>query len=109
MANVTKTAPQFVLSISLICISGVAWGQATNKQPNDVIHDAEQSILAAQRGEQWSSDERAIERRLAEVRQANGGKRPNIVYILLDDIGYGEIGTPGLTPVTTSSSTTDQL
>jgi arylsulfatase len=37
-------------------------------------------------------------KRLSVLRQANGGKPPNIVYILLDDIGYGEIGTPGLTP-----------
>jgi len=64
----------------------------------DIIHDAEYSILQAQNGEQWAEDDRDVAAKLAEIREANGGKRPNIVYILLDDIGYGEIGTPDLTP-----------
>ncbi|MDJ0789800.1 MAG: sulfatase-like hydrolase/transferase [Myxococcota bacterium] len=64
----------------------------------DLIHDAEQAVLAAQNGEQWAKDDAAIAKRLAALREANGGKPPNIVYILLDDIGYGEIGTPELTP-----------
>ena len=64
----------------------------------DIVHDAEYYILNAQNGEKWAADDRAIDDRLAEIRKANGGKRPNIVYILLDDIGFGEIGTPGLTP-----------
>lgn len=84
------TAQLILLSVSVIA--------CTTASAQDIVHDAEYSILAAQRGEQWAADDRAIEKRLAEIRQANGGKRPNIVYILLDDIGYGEIGTPGLTP-----------
>jgi len=64
----------------------------------DLIHDAEHYILAAQNGEQWAADDKATAERLAAIRKANGGKPPNIVYILLDDLGYGEIGTPGLTP-----------
>src|SRR5210317_1019053 len=84
------TANLILLSVSLIaCTTALA---------QDIVHDAEYSILAAQRSEQWAADDRAIEKQLAEIRQTNGGKRPNIVYILLDDIGYGEIGTPDLTP-----------
>ena len=64
----------------------------------DLIHDAEYYVVAAQNGEKWASDDKATAKRLADLRKANGGKPPNIVYILLDDIGYGEIGTPGLTP-----------
>jgi len=64
----------------------------------DIPRDAEYSILEAQNGKQWADDDQTVEARLAEIREANGGKRPNIVYILLDDLGYGEIGTPGLTP-----------
>ena len=55
-------------------------------------------ILEAQNAQRWAEDDQTVEARLAEIREANGGKRPNIVYILLDDIGYGEIGTPDLTP-----------
>jgi arylsulfatase A-like enzyme len=64
----------------------------------DLIHDAEHYVLLAQNGEKWAADDKATAKRLADIRKANGGKRPNIVYILLDDLGYGEIGTPGLTP-----------
>jgi len=64
----------------------------------DLIHDAEYYVVEAQNGEKWASDDKATAKRLADLRKANGGKPPNIVYILLDDLGYGEIGTPGLTP-----------
>ena len=65
---------------------------------DDIIHDAEYYNLLAQNAQKWAQDDQAINERLEAIRDANGGKRPNIVYILLDDIGYGEIGTPGLTP-----------
>ena len=64
----------------------------------DLIHDAEYYVVEAQNGEKWASDDKATAKRLADLRKANGGKPPNILYILLDDLGYGEIGTPGLTP-----------
>jgi arylsulfatase A-like enzyme len=64
----------------------------------DLTHDAEHYVLLAQNGEKWATDDKATAKRLADIRKANGGKPPNIVYILLDDLGYGEIGTPGLTP-----------
>jgi arylsulfatase len=57
-----------------------------------IIHDAEYAILEAQNGEAWAADDEAIDKRLAEIRMKNGGKPPNIVYILLDDVGFGEIG-----------------
>ena len=63
-----------------------------------VVHDAEYYILEAQNGEKWKGDDKAVQARLADIRKKNGGKPPNIIYILLDDLGYGEIGTPGLTP-----------
>ena len=68
-------------------------------ETNDsIIHDAEFYISQAQNTDTWAADDMAVDAKLAKILAANGGKRPNIVYILLDDIGYGEIGTPGLTP-----------
>ena len=60
----------------------------------DIIRDAEYRILEAQNGERWAQDDEAIDRRLSELRSRNGGKPPNIIYILIDDMGFGELGMP---------------
>ena len=62
----------------------------------DIIHDAEFAIIEAQNGEAWAADDKVINEKLAEIRAKNGGKPPNIVYILLDDVGFGEIGMPDM-------------
>ncbi len=36
------------------------------------------------------------DQRLAEIRQQPGSKKPNSVYILIDDMGFGEFGIPEL-------------
>ncbi len=69
---------------------------ATALHADGVIHDAEYSIIEAQNGERWQADDKLIDAKLAEIRKKNGGKAPNIVYILLDDLGFGEIGMPDL-------------
>ena len=53
-------------------------------------------MLERQHAEQWAADDADIDAKLAELRAANDGKPPNILYILIDDIGFGEIGTPYL-------------
>ena len=30
---------------------------------------------------------------LADIREKNGGKRPNILYILIDDVSFGQMGS----------------
>ena len=60
--------------------------------PKNIIHDAEYAIIEAQNGKAWAADDKALDKKLAEIRKKNGGKPPNIVYILLDDVGFGEIG-----------------
>jgi len=64
-----------------------------------IIHDAEYSILEAQNGKQWKEDDKKLDKKLAEVRKKNGGKAPNIIYILLDDVGFGEIGMDNLSVI----------
>ncbi len=65
----------------------------------EIVHDAEYNILKAQNGERWQKEDQAIDARLAEIREENGGKPPNIIYILLDDVGFGEIGMPELSVI----------
>ena len=64
-----------------------------------IQHDAEYYILEAQNRESWAADDKAVDAKLAELREKNGGKPPNIVYILLDDVGFGEIGMPELSVI----------
>ena len=71
----------------------------TFAQDAPIVHDAEYYILAAQHTEQWAADDAAVEARLAEFRAANGGRPPNIVGILIDDIGFGDLGIPELNAV----------
>lgn len=78
-----------------LCAIALA-GWAAPGLAKDIIHDAEYYIIEAQNGERWRSDDKKIDARLAQLRNENGGKPPNIIYILLDDVGFGEIGMPNL-------------
>ena len=77
------------LALSAMCTVAVH-----GQQP--IIHDAEHMILRAQHGERWAREDSQINERLAELRRAHRGQPPNFVCILLDDLGFGEIGMPSL-------------
>jgi len=62
----------------------------------DIVHDAEYYILEAQNGEKWAAEDKLIDQELAAFREKNGGKPPNIFYILIDDIGFGDLGSETL-------------
>jgi len=78
------------LAVALLLVAGAA----NAKDP--IIHDAEYTIIEAQNGETWAADDKSIDAKLAALREKNGGKPPNIIYILLDDLGFGEIGMPDM-------------
>ncbi|MFY2822873.1 hypothetical protein [Ruegeria sp. MALMAid1280] len=63
-------------------------------QENPIQHDAEFYILQAQNGEQWAQDDAAVDEALAAFRDSNGGKPLNIVIVLIDDMGFGDMGIP---------------
>ncbi len=68
-------------------------------QAEGIQHDAEYYILEAQNGERWAADDKAIDEKLAAFREQNGGKPPNILYILIDDIGFGDLGSETLNSI----------
>jgi len=90
-----------LLSVCVSLMVGITttctcWAQSGTKK---IVHDAEFNLLEAQNGKKWRADDKVIDAKLAELRRKNGGKRPNIVYILLDDLGFGEIGMPNMSVV----------
>jgi arylsulfatase len=82
---------------SLLIVLSSASTAWPGKDP--IQHDAEHYILLEQHGEEWAAEDQLVEEKLAEMRKKNGGKRPNIVYILIDDVGFGEFGIPELNDV----------
>ena len=64
-----------------------------------IVRDAEFYVLQAQHGEQWAADDRELDAQLQAFRANNGGKPPNILYILIDDIGFGDLGSKTLNMV----------
>lgn len=68
-------------------------------QAKDIVHDAEYYILEAQNGEKWATEDKTLDKKLAEFRAKNDGRPPNIFYILIDDIGFGDLGIPELNSV----------
>ncbi|MHC5003954.1 MAG: sulfatase-like hydrolase/transferase [Planctomycetota bacterium] len=61
-----------------------------------LVHDGEYGFLAAQHGEEWARQDREVDDRLAQIRARNGGKRPNIVYVLIDDVSFGQMGNAAM-------------
>jgi arylsulfatase len=65
----------------------------------DIARDAEYYILEAQHGAKWAEDDKALDQTLADFRARNGGKPPNFFYILIDDIGFGDLGSKTLNSI----------
>ena len=64
-----------------------------------IVHDTEYYILQAQHGEEWAAADRAVDAKLAAFRERNGGNPPNVLYILVDDLGFGDMGIPELNAI----------
>ncbi len=56
--------------------------------------DAPYYEFKKQHGAEWAKEDKAIDAKLAAL-ENKFGKKPNIVYILTDDIGHGELGVQG--------------
>ncbi len=81
------------LTLSIILL----WGGKIYSQ--NIQHDAEHYVLLHQYADQWAAEDKELDASLAAIRKKNKGKRPNIVYILLDDMGFGEYGIPALSRI----------
>ena len=65
-----------------------------NLWAKEIIHDPEFVRMEKVFGEQWSEDDKLVQNKL-KVLEKKFGKKPNIVFILADDVGYTELGSYG--------------
>jgi len=63
-----------------------------------IVHDAEYYVIEAQNGDQWSTEDKALDKRLKELKKKHG-QTPNIVYILWDDMAFGDAGIPAINKI----------
>jgi arylsulfatase len=84
----------------LAVIAACAIATSALAQDGEIVHDGEYRYLEAQYGEKWAEQDAAVDARLAEIREANGGKRPNILYVLIDDVSFGLMGNRAMNYVT---------
>ena len=82
--------------LSHLAIASCILAPITMLSAGDIIHDAEYSILESQHAEKWAKDDKVVDTKLENFRKKNGGKSPNIIYILVDDLSFGEMGIPEL-------------
>ena len=78
-----------LLFVNAIIIAGCGTVQA---EKSKIVHDGEYYFLEAQHQKEWVAEDKEIDAKLAELRKNNGGKRPNILYILIDDVSFGQMG-----------------
>lgn len=88
--------PSLATGAALLTLTVPSMGVA---QSEPIAHDSEYYILEAQHAEQWAEDNAAVDAQLAGFRDTTDGKAPNILYILVDDIGFGDMGIPELNAV----------
>ena len=82
----------FTLTVSAVLAFSLA-GNALAKGPAEIIHDAEYYVLEAQHGKKWAAEDKELVKKLKKLRKKHGTP-PNIIHIMWDDTGVGEVGVP---------------
>ena len=85
MKLLSTTAPLIAFWILALSVSASAQAQQ---------FDGPYEVAKQRFGESWASQDVEIDSKLAAL-EARFGKKPNIIYILTDDIGWGELGWQG--------------
>lgn len=85
-------------------ITILLFSQTMINAQHKIIHDGEYNYIAAQNTEKWAKEDKVVDEKLASIREKNNGKRPNILYILVDDVGFGDFGIPELNYVRGTST-----
>jgi len=81
---------RFLFSLTVISVLALSLTGHVLAQQFDAPYVAAQMKNA----EKWAAEDARVDKKLAALRK-KFGKNPNIIYILTDDIGWGELGWQG--------------
>ena len=93
--SVPKRCAGAFAPLALLAMAALGPAQA---QEGGIVHDAEFYVLQAQHGERWATEDKALDRKLQELREKYG-RPPNIIHIMWDDTAFGDVGIPELQKV----------
>jgi arylsulfatase A-like enzyme len=88
-----------LIPVTLLILGLVSGSALADNKSGKIIHDTEYYILEAQNGKKWKAMDKKVDNKLAQFRKKNGGKPPNLLYILIDDVGFGDLGIPELNAI----------
>lgn len=80
----------------LLCLVVMGLCVGYQAYAGDIVRDGEFNFVKAQHEKAWDLQDTRVDARLAEIQKQQGGKRPNILNILVDDVGFGDFGIPEL-------------
>jgi arylsulfatase len=73
---------------------GILTTLVANVSAREVAHETEQCVMQKILGEEWLASDKKVRVKLAAL-EANYRKKPNIISVLVDDVGYSELGVYG--------------
>jgi len=97
MLNSKRKIMMICTAAALMIVAGIS---SIVSAEDAIIHDGEYLFLEAQYGDKWAAEDKEIDNKLDEIRKKNDGKRPNILYVLIDDVSFGQMGNRAMNYVT---------
>ena len=77
--------------LTMLCLASN--GALADNPKDKIVHDAEYYIIEAQNGKKWDAEDKALDKKLAELRK-KFGTPPNIVHYMWDDQPPMAFGDP---------------